>query len=53
MDRLTDVENCDGRIHLVFECIDRSLVQYIQESQSHGGMSMDEIKVVSLISLHV
>ena len=47
VNRLTDVENCDGRIHLVFECIDMSLVKYIQDSQSRGGMTMDEIKVLA------
>lgn len=44
-DRLTDVENCDGRIHLVFECLDMTLTQYLMDANKNGGMSMDEVKV--------
>lgn len=43
--RLTDVENCDGRIHLVFECIDTTLTKYIVDHQSTGGVPIEEIKV--------
>ncbi|KNB45771.1 cyclin-dependent kinase [Blastocystis sp. subtype 4] len=42
--RLTDVENSEGRIHLVFECIDMSLTTYIIERQKVGGMPLEEVK---------
>lgn len=43
--RLTDVENSDGRIHLVFECIDMTLTKYIVDHQSTGGIPIEDIKV--------
>lgn len=43
--RLTDVENCDGRIHLVFECIDMTLSKYIKDHQSTGGIPIEDVKV--------
>ena len=45
MYRLTDVENCDGRIHLVFECIDLTLTQYLIDCNNKGGMPIEEVKV--------
>ena len=43
--RLTDVENSDGRIHLVFECIDKTLTACIVEHQKTGGLPIEEVKV--------
>lgn len=49
--RLTDVENSDGRIHLVFECIDMTLTKYIVDHQSTGGIPIEDVKVsVSIFS---
>ena len=48
--RLTDVENSEGRIHLVFECIDMSLTTYIIERQKVGGIPLEEVKVWMVMS---
>lgn len=45
MDRLLDVESNDGRIHLIFEFIDMSLVSYIGNAQKNGGMPIQQVKV--------
>lgn len=45
INRLKDVENCDGRIHLVFECIDMTLTQYLLNANKMGGMPIEDVKV--------
>ena len=43
--RLLDVENLDGRIHLVFEYIDMTLTKYIANNVKTGGMPLQKVKV--------
>ena len=45
MNRLLDVENLDGRIHLVFEYIDMTLTKYIANNLKTGGMPIQKVKV--------
>jgi hypothetical protein len=47
--RLLDIVHADQKLYLVFEFLDVDLKRFMEQCNSTGGMTMDLVKVSSLI----